>query len=731
MTLKKKLRESNRQKVEEEESSTVANHHASQQDGNGKNWDHFLLANSSQSWDREVTTLRAGTDTYGRQVRSRVDENSSDFCCLDCSTDSQRGMQPNLMRWNNRMNAGVEAEEELEKRKVRMTVDDGRTLGTRQGILVRDFPAKLLSRGNTNPSSHQWKETFSQRPATLAAYREMGDSYRTDMDGKGNGHLHCKSCHRTYRSQGRIHNARESALLNGFPPQHRQVGMAMYLNPSQFDVMKNTEMRRETRSVTFDLEEGNGPGRERGRKQTHKSAKAQSSRLVKVKLNLNPVRRGKVHPKRRTEHGHSDKSSPKRSKDRRRDGKGRGERDGKAKSDNKTEGRHEKVRKSKGSTEDVEEDEEEPASKSKGPPTRKHGGQESTEDDQGEHQRLENSESGETTNSADPSASAPAAIGQGQTKDTHGQNIQFQRAGSVPGSSQLSSQHPLPLSVTDRSGRGSLSGLPGAQLAGQRLSLQGANVLLNTMALGSGALFPSNLASSIAPNIATSGPTLAPNGALSFSGLAGLSVVTPVSSVLANPLLASSSHASPLSPAQPAGLASSQPANPALNPVPGQSLSQSRLSSDSSPLTARLQSDPAPGPGSQASKGENQLPHQGPETKEGVTALPQAPARVDVFSVASPQDQGSGTSQTGPGPAESTVHVTAGVVAPSEGLTAGGSASGVPASSMPPQGDAASTLLQQEYLSEEGGASTRRKLRLVLPEKTSGRPPTALEKKIR
>lgn len=66
---------------------------------------------------------------------------------------------------------------------------------------------------------------------------------------------------------------------------------------------------------------------------------------------------------------------------------------------------------------------------------------------------------------------------------------------------------------------------------------------------------------------------------------------------------------------------------------------------------------------------------------------------------------------SGPGPAE---------ILPLRGL--GGSTQ---------TGSAAEGLQQQEYLSEEPGSEPKRKLRLVLPEKTSSRPLTALERKIR
>ncbi|KAG8013855.1 hypothetical protein GBF38_016059, partial [Nibea albiflora] len=354
---KKKLKKSKRQKTEEEGSSTTQNHHVNHLNVSEKRRERSLQANSSQPWDREIMTMDPRRDGHGRQIRTRLDENSSHFVCSECSSERQRGMGPNPMRWNNRINGGMEAEEEIEKKRVRMVAEEERRrLGNQQGILTRDIPNKFLSHGNTNSFSHPRKEAFSDRPETLASYRESGESYRTDIEGKNRGQesLHCQSCHSTYRPpeqntrQGRNHtNMRDSPLFEGLPSQYRQIDRDGNVNHSQFDIMKNAELRRETRNVTFDLErsrtlEGNSHGndkreddertsRDKERLKRHK-AKVQSSRLLKVKLNLNPLRKSKVHPKRKAEQGHSEKKSSKKSKDKRQDGKDRGDKEGKGKS---------------------------------------------------------------------------------------------------------------------------------------------------------------------------------------------------------------------------------------------------------------------------------------------------------------------------------------------------------------------------------------------------------------
>nr|XP_033507213.1 uncharacterized protein lrrc53 [Epinephelus lanceolatus]XP_033507214.1 uncharacterized protein lrrc53 [Epinephelus lanceolatus] len=778
---RKRLKENERRSEVEEGSGTVVNHHVIHIDVSEKRRDLFLQALRSQPWDREAMMLDMRTDGHGGQFGSRTDENGH-FRCPDCSTKGQREMNP--MRWNNRMNGGMEIEEREKGRMRMMNEEERRRLRTQQGILSRDIPNKLLSHGNTNSSSHPRKEIFSQRTDTLAAYRtnrEMGESYRTDMEGKSIGHetLHCESCHRTYRPpeqntrQGRIHtNMKDSALCDGFPSQYRPNDTGRNINRNQFDMMINTELRRETRNVTFDLEslgtleQGRSQGedkreekakssgdKERGRVRKHK-AKVQSSRLLKVKLNLNPLRKSKVHPKRKTEQGHSEKSSSKKSKDKRQDGQERGEREGKGKSGKKTKDSSEKMKKSsktKGSTEDGEEerkDEDEGGQKNKTSSKQQKGKQESIEGDQGENTHLENSQSGDVTNTADQSASA-LVIGQGQNL----QGIPYQGAGLVLGNAQLSSHHPLSLSATDRNRTANLSllGSAGSQLTGSSLSLQGGNFLLSSMAPGSNALFPSGPAAS---SIAISGPNMAPRGVPdNFSRQPGVGLTSPAASLLtntvhANPLQASAIHTSPLHTSLPVGVTSSLAANPPVNSAPVQSFSQSKPPPDSSHLVATLKSDPAQGPGLQTGEVLHQsltIPTQAHPSVDGLSGVtPQAGLVTTVENLSNNNSQ-TETRHVYGGP---TVNMSAGGGASTEGLAAGlsvgsmqaadVSVSGVTAPSMSTQsgsstGDAvaAAALLQQEYLSEEGGSSPRRKLRLVLPEKTSSRPPTALERKIR
>ncbi|KAM3603647.1 uncharacterized protein V6R79_000016 [Siganus canaliculatus] len=765
VSLRKKRKESKRHRAEEEEGrSTTANHINVSEKKN----DLFLQTTSNQPWDRDGLTLEAGIDHRGHQLRDGVDDNSRYFHCPDCSSAGQRAMELNLMRWSNRTNSGMESEE-LKKRGVRMmTEEERRMVGNQQQFLNRDFPDKFLPHGNRTSSSHFYKDSFSQREEMLSGYRETGESYRTDLQGRRKGHetLQCQSCHRMSRPpepntrQGRmLPNVKDSLMSNGFPSQYRQIDRGRNVNHNQWDMMKNMELRRETRNVTFDLERSRSHGKSRGkeedrtgrdkgreRHQTHKS-KVQSSPLLKVKLNLNPLRKSKVHPKRKTEQGHSEKRSSRKSKDKRQNGKEKGEGKGKRKSDEtKTKGNKEEVTKStktKGST--AEEKKEDTEEKQKGSSKVEPGGQGSTEDAQEGNKLTEHSS--DITNTAEQPASANATTHQ---KDLPDGRIQYQGTGSVPPSAQVSSQLPLSLSASDRNHSTNLAllGSAASQLTGHGLSLQTGNVLLNATTTGSKMLFPSYSGNCVSPSIAISGPSTAPGGAPdSFQGHAVIDLNAPLTSLIANtthaqPLQASSLTSSSLHASEPAVVSMGVTANPALNPGPVQPvLWQSQVPSEYSPLTAQRKPNPVQGTGLQASKEEEQLPAESRilQVEESPTIQAQAPANAQDYSalVTTVENVSNNNSQTeaGRAPAGSVVHMAAGdSLQVAEASVPGVSTPSASTQSLSIAGDGAASgagLVQQEYVSEEGGSSPRRKLRLVLPEKTSSRPPTALERKLR
>uniref|UniRef100_A0A3P8SQ81 LRRCT domain-containing protein n=1 Tax=Amphiprion percula TaxID=161767 RepID=A0A3P8SQ81_AMPPE len=722
---RKKQKQSQRLKEEEEGNSTTANHLNHLDTVEGRR-DVFLQEN------KEAMMLDTRNDVG--QFRSRAEENSGYLRCPNCSTN---GSRMNPMRRDNRMNGGMETEEDRERRRVRMMMEeDRRRTGFQQGILNRDTPNKFPPRGNMNSSSNPQRETFSQRTENLPPYKTGRDvdNHRTDVEAKSRGFetLHCESCYRTYRPpdqnmrQGRVQpNPRDSAMFDGFPPQHRQNDRGRNVS-HHLDMMKNAESRRGTRNVTFDLERTLEQGSSRiedkmegktsrdREKEKERRHKAQSSRLLKVKLNLNPLRKSKVHPKRKNEQRHSERSSPKKSKEKRRDGKEREEKEGrgkKAKSGSKSS-------KTEGSTEDGEEEGREKGKTSKHKKATSKSEQDSQERTESNvNKQPENSQPADSTDVGAPSATT-AVTGLAQNL----QNVQYQAAGIT----QLPSQHPFSLLAPDRSRTTNLSllGSAGSQLTGSSLSLQGGNFLLNNnMDSGSNALFPSGPPASVAPGIALSGlssaPGVTPDSRPAAAGLMSSGYPFLANTVHTNPLQASAVHAT--APA----------ANPAFNPV--QSVSQSQMPPDSSPLGPRLKPDPVPvtphqlPTESQPPPTKESLPVQGQDETSAVTPL-------NLEPVTTVENVSNNNSQTGTGqiPAGSTGSTSAGVVALTEG--AEGGASGVASTLSTQSGSstgAAANLLHQEYLSEEGGSSPRRKLRLVIPEKTSSRPPTALERKIR
>lgn len=751
--LKEKLRRRIKEKLEEVGNNIVAKHN----DVKEKRKELLLQAKSSLPWNRDVMSEDPRTDDLDQQSKSQADDNDSHFWCLDCTR--KRGMGATLRRWNHRISAEMEGDEEIHEGGVRMMTKQGkRRHGTQQAALSRDL-------SKTTSSTHPWRESFSHTPETLTYDTEIGEGYGNNMEDDSKGHetLQCKGCHRTYRPQeqntkdrkGRIPtNTRDLALFNGFRSQYGWIDEGMNHDFNLFDMIKATDFRRETKNVSFDLEklrtlkhESKGKrekegwtsrDKEAGRVRTHKS-KVQSNRLLKVKLNLNPLRKSKIHPKKKTEQGHSDKCSSKKSKDKKETGKERGERKGRGRSGDKKNKSREKIKKStktQGSTEDGEEEKEE--DKEGQQKTTSKSGEESTDWDQGENKHPENSEPSDATKTADESTSIATGLGQ----NIQGTGLNF-------GSTQLLSQHPLSPSASNRNQTMHLSLLSStsSHLSGHSLSLQGGSVLLNTMTSESISQIPGYPANSIAPGLVYSAPNIAQSGASgSFIRQASVDLVPPVPShpanpARANPLEASPIQTSPLHTAQPAGPALSSTTNP--NPAPVQSLS---LHPDSS-LIERPKPDSAQGQDTQTVTGPNQLhpESQASPTKESLTLSTQAPPSAEGSSEATPPAPLATVEKL---PNYKSQTETGSVPASSEGLAARVSGDSMQAADVPlssvsgaitstqsvssaGDADTNAALLQQEYLSEEGGSSPRRKLRLVLPEKTSSRPPTALERKIR
>lgn len=803
---KKKLTEGRRQREKEEGIGTVVktevNYPVNHLDVEEKRRDLFFQAR--QPWDSEAMTADARIDSHDSLFRSRA-ENDICFRCSDCSSE---GPRVNTMKWDNRMRGGMEAEEDRERRRVRMMMEEERRKpGNQQDILGRDIPNRFVSLGNSNSSSHPLRERFIHRPETLAAYKansETGESYRADLEVKNRGYetSRCESCHRTYRPseqnmrQGRVHtNLRDSAPSHVFPPQHRLSDRGRTIDCNQFD-LKNKHSRRETRNVTFNLESSktwkeernSNKGKDwtdeavrtsRDRKrgiERKQEAKVQSHRSSKVKPNMNPLRKSKIHPKRKAEQGNLDKISSKKSKDKRLEEKERAETDDTGSSGKNTMGSSKKVHKStknKGVIESDEKEEEEEdggeSSKQKQTPsTNRLSDQVSAEVDQGENTHRTTSQHTpiETDSAADQShtASAEGASVSSQGQASQGLSSPYDGAGLGLVGPQLASEQSFSLSATDRhcTTSSSMVGSTGSQLTGSNLSLQRGNVVLNTMAPVAIAQLPCGPAQAIAPIIAISGSNIAQSGAPDSFSRQAVSLTSPANSLLANarhanPLQACVTQTAPSHRSGAEGLALNLTANTAINSLSTRSDSQSQLPLDSSPLEARLNLDPAPGSGLQTGDelhslfSEYQapqsivLPPQAPGPSGPTRVNPQFPSPVTTV-----ENLSNNNSQTENGcvPGGLTVDMSAGGIAGTEGEAVGMSEGSMPVADVSLSGGfaqggstqnlsstgstaAAAALLQQEYLSEEGGSSPRRKLRLVLPEKTTSREPTALERKIR
>ncbi|XP_049603155.1 uncharacterized protein lrrc53 [Syngnathus scovelli] len=242
------------------------------------------------------------------------------------------------------------------------------------------------------------------------------------------------------------------------------------------------------------------------------------------------------------------------------------------------------------------------------------------------------------------------------------------------------------------------------------LSLQDENIFINTTTSAGGSL--------VSP--APTSPKMVGSRSMSLSGASNSlqeGFISPGTPLLANAGNANHLQTIPLYTSLPGGLQPNVSVNSSLNPI----LSQSPL--DSSTLEPRVKADPRLDEG--FCTGDRQSP------RASGSELPiTASQSFNRFKTENGTATGGllDSKSVGGRPetkvqAVSRVSTLAADVFPEGASTQSTSSSGC--------AKATSPLLQQEYLEEESGSSSRRKLRLVLPEKTSSREPTALEKKIR
>ncbi|XP_054624313.1 uncharacterized protein lrrc53 isoform X2 [Dunckerocampus dactyliophorus] len=694
---RKKVAKSPNLRETDEGSSTLANHLIHHCDVADKHSRLFLQAH--QLLDSQTLPRDGRSGKPGGQFRVLDDENDISFTCADCKANG----------WHDRMRGVTQVEEEAERKRLRMMImeeDRRRKLENQKDISGGGVPHKFLSRASAVSSSGQWKDIFSR-----VAY----PAYPDEVKRRQPEVLHCESCNRTYGQsaqtmrQSRIHShVRHSALFDGFPSQS-----------NQFHSMKNMNSTRQTRNVTFDLESSRRWKKERDswrkamkqdqERRVERKHKGKSGRMLKA--NLKPRRKNKVHPKRNSE--------SKKGKDGRKESE---ETEGKESSSERLKERRKKGSKASKTEGQIEADDPKAEAASRRAQDASEGGKGETRQD--------------LTDPSHPTITEVASV------TGRGPNIPDDGVGLVLGSPHLSSQPPpLPLSNSIHACSFPLQGSAASLLTDSNLSTQGGTLLLNTAAPASTSLVPTGPTSSTDPNMLVNRAVLALGGSAD--------ILRRQDSLISagNSLLLNSTHASllPSSVFQTPPLHSSQPGGPGPN-VAGNSshtqlLSQSQLDLVCASLDAGWKSDPTPVQGPQAGEGPSHLasgseqqslvlPIEAPEIAASSVALTPQNALDNLFkSNVQTEDAGAPSSAAVSASAGGRLGIEGQVLQPGD---IPGSPGSSPHSTSSSGGTAAaSPLLQQEFLSEEGGSSPRRKLRLVLPEKTSTRAPTALEKKIR
>ncbi|KAK7945448.1 hypothetical protein WMY93_001176 [Mugilogobius chulae] len=267
MSKKKKQREQqqNQEEAKAEANSATSNH---------KN--HIEMTEKRIEFTNPSKTMSAPVD-------ARTEPSGGHFRCPECRGEEH---VPNPIRWEH-MNGRTNTLEDRERQRIRVEEENRRRTGPPQRIMGREAMNAHL----------------------------VGNSL--DLEGQNRQDLvHCGSCHRTYRSNQMDQNTRQGRLppkgnsgMHGFQQQRNWERNSFY---SDFDIQN---LKRETRNVTFALEsprkvqgeDGESEGTSSPRQQD-RSNKLQANKQIKVKLNLNPLRKSKVHPK-------SDKGSPRKSKD--------------------------------------------------------------------------------------------------------------------------------------------------------------------------------------------------------------------------------------------------------------------------------------------------------------------------------------------------------------------------------------------------------------------------------
>lgn len=514
---------------------------------------------------------------------------------------------------------------------------------------------------------------------------EYGPKAQGGRASKRNKVLYCNGCHRTFGKsepnmrKGRVHTKIKD--YGDFPFQHTEIDRDLNIGNTS-DTSKNMRVRRRSRNVTFNLESLRHSKQQNSQSEDEKSSRDEERagkhnsrvplRRLKVKFDFNPRGKSKIHPKRRNEHGHSDRSRSKRSKGKRVTGKDTTEK-GKMKERHPKRKTFDKV---KGLVEDVEEHKEE-NSRQIGEKTKIPSGvpENSAADQHAKECHAETSQSVENTHTEQlPSP------------------VQHPRDGCIQ---QHKAPPQVPTSVDNST------------------SLRDKGFFQNTTTTGAGSLDVGWKTNSVSPSTAINTSSMAPNGAPdTFNGQEHL--LTPASVLPASVLPSPSLSTSPILATQSKDLfPSTMNSNVFQQSLP--------TPSGSSPFVEKVQSDPALEPGPQP--GIDHLTSEAPQNGEN---MKEESSRAARQSVETENDGGAGLAEILP------LTRLGGSTSTGEEPLLSEQANPMSmqfAASADVKG--AEVLQQQEDLPEERGSSLRRKLRLVLPEKRPGRPLTALERKIR
>ncbi|KAJ0011931.1 hypothetical protein NQD34_012906 [Periophthalmus magnuspinnatus] len=570
-----------------------------------------------------------------------------------------------------------------------------------------------------------------------------------DIEGQNRQDLlHCGSCHRTYRPNQMDHNTRQTrypprgnSAMYGFH-QQRPSDSGRNIFYSDFDLRN---LKRETRNVTFALdspkrsqgddgesEETTSPRGKDGRQD--RRSKLQANRPIKVKLNLNPLRKSKVHPKKKAD----EKGSPRKNKDK------SGNKEGRKKS---KKSKDKEIKPSEQNTGDETVAQMTPLN----PMAHMQGflGAQF----RGGGMLLGNRSTNLLGSSGPqlPTSSLPFQAGnlmaQGKPMfptSPMGSNLNLSGPSMGPGGTPTmafmnSSNLSLANAIQPHQTNLSIASLQASPATLQANATQGSPTTLQANA--------STFQSSVVvqqpnANLLQANPTMS-QGNTVVQGSSGTKQAS--STILpANATSQASSTAKQTSPTLSANSSSQNlQALATLAPPPSSATSGAQSGSKSSPKSS---------PRGKSKNVQETVPQSSNKTNTGTLETPTSPRKESERPIMTGDSQNVAPLNT---PAATMVknmsntsltesvhggamHNVTQAELPTGGITAVGgtqgadvSVSNVHAPTESIENIASTTLIQQEYLSEDGGTSPKRKLRLVIPEKTTNRPLTALERKIR